>query len=119
MSASMMLACLRRLEKFKIAGQDVEAVIDQSIAGGYQGFFEVGGVIGEVPRQQPATAPQMSKDDRICVKCRNTGHWYPGGPGKGVAPCRQHEYEIADTEPEPPTSETVTAIKDYVRKVAM
>lgn len=117
MTFSMMAANIRTMERLWKAGQNIEAVIDQSIAGGYQGLFPLKDVPAANVAQQPTNYTAPVPDNKRCVRCAGTGHWYPNGFGGGVAPCREHQW--ADDEPQPAPAETVVAIESYLRKVAM
>lgn len=115
MTASMMAASLRTLSKFRELGQDIEAVIDNSVAGGYQGLFEIKGAVGVAPRQQPVATVNVAAETRRCKLCGNTG-WQPA-TNNTVKKCLNHEYEDIENVPAP--KEVVVALDEYVRKVGM
>lgn len=71
---------------------------------------------GEAPRQQPPPATMIS-DYATCRKCHGSGMWEPGGKGKGVAQCREHDIPDLDWEPPPP--EVVVDLKKYIRKMGI
>lgn len=115
LSHSGMAASIRVMDKLRLAGQDVEAVIDASIAGGYQGLFAIEGVLAVSKMQQPEPAKPI--DAKRCLRCSGTGLYYPNGFGSGVAQCKDHEW--APDEPEVAPAEVVVSIENYVKKVGM